>query len=202
MRGPSPGMSEGLPMPRLIFVSHPEVMVDPTIPVARWRLSDRGIARMRGFAEGPLVADVGSVWASGEAKAIEAAGILAARLAIGVAVDPGLGENDRTATGFLPPAAFEQMADAFFARPEASVRGWERAVDAQARIVAALGRVLAAAPSGDVAVVSHGAVGTLLRCAWEGRPIGRDADQPFQGHYWTATLPARRVEQGWQSIGP
>lgn len=65
-----------------------------------------------------------SVWSSAEAKAIEAAGILAARLGVGVNVDEDLGENDRTATGFLPPDEFETVVDAFFAEPEKSIRGW------------------------------------------------------------------------------
>ena len=42
-----------------------------------------------------------------------------------------LHENDRSATGYLPPNQFEAMADRFFAEPQASVLGWERAVDAQ-----------------------------------------------------------------------
>ena len=36
------------------------------------------------------------------------------------------------------------MADAFFAKPEESVRGWERAVDAQARVAAAVDDILQA----------------------------------------------------------
>ncbi|WP_112102217.1 hypothetical protein [Mesorhizobium hawassense] len=68
-------------MASLIFTTHPEVVIDPLVPVERWRLSDAGLARMRQFAESPAVAKVTSVWASTEAKAIEAAGILAAHFA-------------------------------------------------------------------------------------------------------------------------
>jgi hypothetical protein len=49
-----------------------------------------------------------------------------------------LGENDRSATGFLPPEEFERVADEFFGSPEKSARGWERAGDAQVRIVRAV----------------------------------------------------------------
>ena len=44
-------------------------------------------------------------------------------------------ENDRSATGFLEPSEFERVADEFFARPTVSIGGWERAIDAQKRIV-------------------------------------------------------------------
>ena len=157
---------------------------------------------MRHFAESPVVANVSSVWASTEAKAIEAAGMLAARFGIGVRVASDLGENDRSATGFLPPAEFEKVADAFFANPEESVHGWERAIDAQQRIRHAVDGILAQRGSGDIAIVAHGAVGTLLLCSYRQRPISRKSDQPFQGHYWIATLPSLTVRQSWRPIAP
>ena len=60
-------------MAALIFITHPEVTIDPATPVERWRLSDAGVRRMRLFAESGAVKNVASVWASGEAKAIEVA---------------------------------------------------------------------------------------------------------------------------------
>jgi broad specificity phosphatase PhoE len=189
-------------MARLIFITHPEVTVDPNVPVERWGLSAAGIARMRRFAAGPVVAGVTAVWSSTEVKAIEAAGMLVSTLGLEVRQDPLLGENGRRATGFLPPAEFEKVAYAFFANPQQSVRGWERAVDAQQRIRRAVDRIAIGHGAGDLAVVSHGAVGTLLRCSYLGIPIDRSEDQPHQGHYWTATLPDMAVECGWLPIAP
>ncbi len=192
-------MSQG----RVLWISHPEVAVDPATPVPRWHLSDRGIARMRRFAAGAEVAGIGAIWASTECKAIEAAGILAGRLGLPVQVHAGLGENDRSATGFLPPEEFERTADAFFAQPEASIRGWERAVDAQARVVAALEEVLAAAPAGDVAVVAHGGVGALTLAHLKGVPISRSLDQPRQGCWYAfARAPRRLLTEGWRPLPP
>jgi broad specificity phosphatase PhoE len=185
----------------VLFITHPEVEVDPRVPVPRWRLSQAGIARMRHFVAGCDV-DLVAVFASAETKAIEAAGLLAARYGLPVGVEPGLGENDRSATGFLPPAEFEAMANAFFARPEESVRGWERAIDAQSRIAEAVDRVLARAPPGPVAIVAHGGVGTLLHGRYRRTAIYRAADQPFQGHSWAFDRATRRVLRGWQPIAP
>jgi broad specificity phosphatase PhoE len=86
------------------------------------------------------------------------------------------------------------MAEAFFANPEASVRGWERAADAQARIVAAVRAVVEESPEGDVLVAAHGAVGALLRGHLLGAPISRALDQPGQGCWFTVALPAWRLE--------
>jgi broad specificity phosphatase PhoE len=187
-------------MPAL-FISHPEVVIDPAVPIPRWGLTDRGIARMRAFAARPVAAGITEVWASSETKAIEAAGILAGRFGLPVRVDDALHENDRSATGFLPPDEFGRVADAFFAEPEVRVRGWERAIDAQARVAAAVDRILtgSANPEG-LAIVAHGAVGTLLLCRYLGEPISRARDQPFPGHYWSFDPTTRTASEGWRPL--
>lgn len=182
---------------RLVFVTHPEVAIDPAVPVPRWRLDEKGTARMRAFADGPVLDGVGAVWASTEAKAIEGAGIVAARFGLPVMVDAALDENDRSATGYLPPPAFEATADAFFAHPHESVSGWERAIDAQARVVAAYHRIAAAA-QGDVAIVAHGAVGALLLCRLLDVPISRTHDQPGPGSYYV--VEDGRLRHGWKAM--
>ncbi|MFT3978815.1 MAG: histidine phosphatase family protein, partial [Sphingomonas bacterium] len=120
------------------YLSHPEVRIDPAVPVPQWGLSDVGRARVAAFARGPWARRFTRIVSSDEVKAQETARLIGD--AIGVAVETGgnMGENDRSATGFLPPDEFEQTADAFFARPDESVRGWERALDAQRRIVTAV----------------------------------------------------------------
>lgn len=186
------------------FITHPEVTIDPAIPVPDWSLSPRGIARMRAALAEPWVATIGAVFCSHERKARDAAAILAAHLGLPVQQDAGLGENDRSATGYLEKAAFEQMADAFFARPTESVRGWERAVDAQARIVAAVDAVIRRTPPGrDVAIVAHGGVGALLQCNRRSIPISRAADQPGNGGGNRFVFDATTciMIEGWQAIG-
>jgi len=187
-------------MSRLLFITHPEVIVDRSIPIERWRLSDRGAARMAAFAESQAVVEVASIWSSTETKAMEAAGILAAGLRLNVQVKHELHENDRSATGFLPPEEFEATANWFFAEPHKSVRGWERAIDAQRRIRAAVDSILAGRGNGDVAIVAHGGVGTLLLCDMRGLAISRAHDQPYQGHYWVLDLATRAVERGWTAL--
>lgn len=186
---------------RLLFVTHPEVAIDPAVPVPRWHLKPEGIARLRRFAASGVLAGVTDVWASTECKAIEGAGILAAALGLGLRVREDLGENDRSATGFLPPPEFEAMADAFFANPEVSVRGWERAADAQARIVAAVRAVAAQSGAGDILVVAHGGVGALLRAHLLGVGITRALDQRRQGSWFEVALPDwRPAGQDWRLL--
>ena len=192
-------------MRRVHVLTHPEVEIDPAVPVPDWRLSPLGLARARAMLGAPWVAGIGAVFSSAERKARDMAEILGAHLGLTPEVEPALGENDRSATGYLLRAEFERTADAFFAHPETSIRGWERAVDAQARIVAAVARLLAqAAPEGDIAIVAHGGVGALLLCHLTGAPISRAADQPGEGggNRFVFTLPGWRLASGWMPIDP
>jgi broad specificity phosphatase PhoE len=189
-------------MASVFVVTHPEVVQDPAVPVPQWGLNEVGADRMQTFAGSPGAARLRAIWSSSETKALESAGILAAALSLTIRVDPDLHENDRSATGYLTPVEFERTADAFFANPEVSIRGWERAVDAQARVVAAVERCLAASPPGDVAIVGHGGVSALLLCKLLGEPISRTRDQPFAGCYWIFDRETREVTSGWKPIAP
>ncbi|HEY8974059.1 MAG TPA: histidine phosphatase family protein [Burkholderiaceae bacterium] len=186
---------------RLVHVvTHPEVRIDPAIPVTRWSLSDTGRARMQAFAAWPRLRRADRLFCSTEAKAVEAAQILQRSLGLSAHAVAALGENDRSATGFLHKEAFEQAADEFFAHPAQSFRGWERAVDAQRRIVDAMERLLREAGAGDTVVVSHGAVGTLLKCHLKGCAITRAEDQPAQGHVYTFEAATRRLLHDWRRL--
>lgn len=186
-------------MVQIFFITHAEVAVDPSVPVPDWGLSDAGRARLAHLVTLPWVPGLTAVVSSTERKAVETAEILGTSARVPVSADAALGENDRSATGYLPPAEFEAVADQFFARPEESVRGWERAVDAQRRIVTAVDRVGAAA-EGDVAIVAHGGVGALLLCSLLGVPIDRSYDQPGQGSWFRFDGATRRVVHGWRRI--
>jgi hypothetical protein len=75
-----------------------------------------------------------------------------------------------------------------------------RALDAQARILSAVQDIVAQHPGGDLAIVTHGAVGTLLYCHLQGVAIDRVHDQPGQGHFWTANLASLLPDHGWRPI--
>ena len=185
------------------LITHPNVVIRRDVPVPRWPLSELGKQRMRAGLRQPWVREVTSVYCSTEQKAIDGAEILAGGLGIGFEQVEELGENDRSATGFLPPDEFERVADQFFASPEISVRGWERAIDAQSRIVRAVeGIAKTDNTSGAIAIVSHGAVGTLLYCHLTGEPIDRRRDQPPNGggNFYGFTLSPPAVHSWWRTI--
>lgn len=191
-------------MPPVIrYLTHPQVRIDPDGDVRRWSLSALGRARVEALAARPgALSATRRIVSSDETKALETALPLARALGVAPEVRPGMHENDRSATGFLPPEAFEAVADRFFAEPATSVRGWETAEAAQRRILAEVEACLAGPQDGDVLFVGHGAVGTLLFCALTGQRIDRRHDQgPGGGGCWFAfDLADRLPRRGWQPM--
>ncbi|UJW75781.1 histidine phosphatase family protein [Rhizobium sp. SL42] len=185
-----------------LYLTHPQVKIDPLVPVPQWGLSDVGRKRAEQTARRPWIRSLKRIVASNEVKAVETAEILATGAGIGFERVEAMHENDRSATGFLEPTAFEAAADRFFAHPEESFHGWERAIDAQKRIVEAVSRILSSHdPRQPIAFVGHGGVGTLLKCHLSGVPIARSSDQPGGGGYLFAfALDDRRPTCSWTAM--
>lgn len=193
-----------------LYLTHPQIRIDPDVPVPRWGLSDVGRERTVLTATRPWVRQLGRIVSSGEVKAIETAEILAEAAGIMPEQVEAMHENDRSATGFLPPPEFEKAADWFFAHPQESYHGWERAIDAQSRIVGAVEAILKDHdPTIPIAFIGHGGVGTLLKCHLSGQAIARSADQPpGGGNLFGFSLADRSIScdwtamEDWQGDGP
>lgn len=185
-----------------LYITHPQVKIDAAVPVRQWGLSDIGAARARIAATRPWARQLKRVICSDETKAVETAEILTAAAGVSIEIIDGMHENDRSATGFLPPSEFEKAADWFFAHPAQSFHGWETAADAQARIALAVESVLATHdPKDPIAFIGHGGVGTLLKCHLRGEPIGRSGDQPGGGgNLFAFDLADRAVACDWTAI--
>jgi broad specificity phosphatase PhoE len=191
--------------PRIVrYLTHPQVAIDPIKPVPLWGLSPLGHTRASALAQSAALSGTTRIISSAETKAIETAEIVAKPLGLAIVIREATHENDRSATGFLPPPEFEATANQFFAEPERSVRGWERAIDAQRRIVQAVTAELAADRDGDgdVLFVGHGGVGTLLLCHIAGCAIDRKHDQGpgGGGNIFAFARDDGRLLHAWQSI--
>ena len=190
-------------MASILFLTHPEVVIDPAVPVPEWPLNATGRARAERFADLLAGHGVSAVYASTERKAMDGAAIVAERLGLPYATDEDLGENDRSATGYIAPPEFWEVVEQFFARPHESIRGWERAIDAQARIVRAVTRVAQGdGTAGDIVIVSHGGVGCLLTAHLQGVSIGQESRPPHPGGGCFLVLDRRTlaIRQDWRAV--
>lgn len=189
-----------------LYVTHPQVVQDPEVPVPRWGLSAKGRGRAERFANHAMARAARRIISSNETKALELALALASVSGAAIEAGENFGENDRSSTGFVPAERFERLADSFFAEPEVSVEGWERAIDAQARVVAAFEAALVGHDPGvPVVFTGHGAVGTLLKCHLGNRRIARSEDQrrigdPGGGNVFVVRLSDRALLSDWMAM--
>ena len=100
------------------FITHPDVIIDPAVPVPRWPLSSRGRERMKKLLAQPWMDSISSVYCSTEQKAIDGAEVLAGHLMIVYEMIDELGEIDRSATGDLPQEEHAVTAEMFFVHPD------------------------------------------------------------------------------------
>ena len=77
-RRPHPLPLHAGPPLNLFVVTHPEVTIDPSVPVPQWGLSTAGRERAAAVAAEPWVRRLAAVFASTERKAVETAELLAA----------------------------------------------------------------------------------------------------------------------------
>ena len=93
------------------YLSHPQLGMDPELGVRRWSLNETGRARVALLARSGALTGTRHVISSDETKAIETATPLADALNCKLVVREAKHENDRSATGFLPPDELESVAD-------------------------------------------------------------------------------------------
>lgn len=162
-------------MKSVYVITHPEVVIDPNVPVPRWPLSELGRKRMARLLDAVWLQQVTAVYSSDEQKAVDGAKILADHISLPVTELTGLEEVDRSSTGYMPREAHDHNARMLFLHPEKSIDGWERAADAQQRMVDAVSKLIEDdQTTGDLVIVTHGAVGSFLNSHLKNKPINLD----------------------------
>ena len=201
MHGAHPGGN----LSTVYYFTHTQIRVDPATPVRDWHLSDEGRARLLRVVNAPWVSRVTRVVASSEYRAIETAHIFAARRNLPVEVNSEIGDSLRPSSEFLSVMDLDKTVDAFFTRPQESARpGWETAADAQRRVAAGIDALLTdTTVDGDLLIIGHGRIGTLLLCHLAGLPISRDHFQPTPGgNLFAFDRLSRRVLFRWRMVAP
>lgn len=148
---------------RLILVRHslPEFVTG--VPASRWHLSAEGRRRCRRLAERLADQDLAVIVTSEEPKAAETGQIVAETLDLRLEAAPGLHEHERgVVTDMGSQEQFRAQVARLLALPDELVMGYETADQAHARFCAAVDRVVGQHATGNLAIVSHGTVITLL----------------------------------------
>lgn len=177
------------------------MIVDKDIPVPQWDLSKKGLGRVYKLLQQQWIDTIDVVWSSKEQKAKTTALKITKKLKFKVNYLESLGEMDRSATGYLEPKEFNKVVYQFFAYPNKSIRGWEKANDAQLRIIKAVEKVIReSSEKTNIAVVSHGGVGALLLSKLKHNPISRSDEQTGKGggNYFVFNTETKKLIQSWK----
>lgn len=175
-------------MAKLILVKHAPPEITPGVISHRWVLSAEGRDRCTWLATELKAQGVGRLYSSLEPKALETAALAAVKLGLEVRPRRDLHENDRAGLGFGPLDALKQRMRRFFEAPSELIVGQESADAALQRFEAAVRAATAEAPDQTIAIVTHGAVLTLLAASYN--PINA-----FE--FWEALTPP-----SWAPLDP
>jgi broad specificity phosphatase PhoE len=148
---------------KLILVRHslPEMVTG--VPAREWHLSAEGRHRCAALAGRLAAYELGAVVSSEEPKAVETGQIVAETLGLPFDTVPGLHEHERGVVRSLwAKDEFQARMASFFEHPDELVLGHETADQAHTRFARAVASVIQWVPAGNLAIVSHGTVMTLL----------------------------------------
>lgn len=149
-------------MRRLILVKHAAPTICTGLSAAQWSLSEDGRQRSVDLARSLAGYAPAVIVSSHEPKAAETAMVIAARLDRPHVLADDLHEHERANVPLMEAAEFHAAVAAMFAAPDDLVLGQETARQAQQRFAQAVDRVLAAHPEGNMVIVAHGTVISLL----------------------------------------
>ena len=149
-------------MSTVYLIKHGAPQIRAGVPAHDWTLSEEGRAGALALAERLKPRALSLVVTSQEDKAIATGRILADALALPLRHGLGLHEHLRyTQPWYGKREEFDRAVAALFARPSERVFGEESADEAHDRFAEAV-RVAVQFASGDIALVAHGTVISLL----------------------------------------
>jgi broad specificity phosphatase PhoE len=190
-------------MSRFVWIiTHADVVIDPQVPVPDWGLNPRGAARHAALAGtwNRTRPAPDAVWSAPSARRATAPRILAGAFGLTARTDADLGENDRSATGFIPEPEFSGVADSSSPiRTRAFAAGNARAT--RRRGSWRRWRVVAKTQgTGEIAIVTHGAVSTLLALRAARSSDRRNLGPGIAGGGGICAVDGTGLRRGWRAI--
>lgn len=190
-------------MTRLIYITHPETVIDPQFPIKQWKISENGWKQVRHLVKLPFWEEVDTIYSSSENKALRTAeqieshwGNLKFPIPFG---NEELEEVDRSATGFLKKDDYEKTMRKFFSHPEKSLNGWETANAATKRTIKVVSQIMEENVDKTIAIVGHGIVGGLLICSLKNIPPTETMLQKRLGSILQIDWDKKRLLSMWVS---
>lgn len=185
-------------MTKLIFITHPSVVVDPLIPIDEWQVSKEGLMQVEDLFSSTVLLNINSIYSSTEDKALTVAKIIADKYFIMFNQEHQLKCLKEIKNRlFIPPDKFLQATKKWFDHPKDNVNDWESRNDAEQRIVNCVTNIMSKEENNTVVIVGHGGTGTLLKCHIKKVDPSQSEDQQSQGCYFVADWDKQELISDW-----
>jgi len=152
-------------MTRLIYITHPETIINPQVPIRQWQISKNGKKQINHLLQLSFWKDMDVMYSSNEGKALHTAQEIENHC-VHVKFPMPFGNEDLSEVEriFLRKKEYENTLKAFYSHPDKSSSGWETANDAAERTIRVISQIMEENSDKTVAIIGHGIVGALLVC--------------------------------------
>lgn len=183
-------------MSKLYFITHPSVLIDKHAPIDQWQLSEKGIEETKRLLKLNFWKNIKAIYSSPEKKAVQVAEMAVNKYSFGLKRESCLSEIDRSSTGFMEYDIYMETMTEFYNNPKIEVNGWESAENATNRIVDCVTKIMNSNTE-NVAIIGHGATGTLLACHLFNKLPTLTEDPQGTGQYMIVNWDEKKILNKW-----
>lgn len=183
-------------MSKIYYITHPLAKIEPDKPNTEWSLLEDSEEELERLSVMDFWKDIDLVFSSPEKKALQTAEYIKEHNNINYDVSDDLNEVRRESYQFVELQKYLKQVEDFYLHPEDSCNGWEKAVDAQKRLINFLDKIMV--EDKDIAVISHGIIGTLLACYLKKVDPTFNEDPKVSGCMMVVDWKAKNIISEWE----
>lgn len=186
-------------MTKLIYITHPAVVIDPNIPIDEWELSEEGLVAVDRLLQLDFWQEVKYLYTSEEKKAYKVGEAVEVKFGLQFEKIKDLGEADRSSTGIISPVEeYMKVVQEAYKNLALGVRGWESHLEMMLRNAKVIDQLKQKHQGETLAIIGHGGSGTTLKCYIK-KVLPAFAEDPQKtGCYFVADLDQGEILADWE----
>lgn len=186
-------------MTTLIYITHPSVAIDNTVPPQEWDLSLKGREEAKKLLQQDFWPSVDMVFTSTEPKAKSVGTLVQEKFGLPITAYQELGEADRTKTPFLPLNEYMEAIQEAYRFPDKHIRDWESHHEMFERNRKIVDAIIHDYKDKTIVIIGHGGAGTCVKCYLSGLPLSFDQDPQKTGCIFIADVGHKKLLRDWFS---
>ncbi len=187
-------------MTKLIYITHPEVIINPAIAIDEWVLSPLGWDRVEKLLALKFWQEVEKVYTSSEPKAYMIGEKVSKKYGIELEKISDLREIDRSATGIISPLSdYMQVVQLSYENIKEMAKGWESISNVMLRNSNAVEMLKTKYNGKTFVIIGHGCAGTTIKCHIKKVNPTFQEDPQKTGCYFIANLDTNEIIQDWST---